>query len=95
MVAIAVVPILTLNTAFGIGIVYNLSAVIPIQTVGGFGISEAALLGSFRWLGYSLGVGASIAIAIRLALIAGPLLFWLVIIVVQDIWATTAKNANE
>ncbi len=95
MVAIAVVPILTLNTAFGIGIVYNLSAVIPIQTVGGFGISEAALLGSFRWLGYSLGVGASIAIAIRLALIAGPLLFWLVIIVVQDTWATTAKNANE
>ena len=94
-VVVAVVPSIALNSAFGIGIVYNLSAVIPIQTVGGFGISEAALLGSFRWLGYPLGIGASIAIAVRLALIAGPLLFWLMVIAVQQVHAVTTKNFNE
>lgn len=76
-VVVAVVPALSPLTALGVGIVYNLSAVIPIQTVGGFGISEAALLGSFSWLGYSLEVGAPIAIAIRLVLISAPILFWL------------------
>jgi uncharacterized membrane protein YbhN (UPF0104 family) len=79
-VVLAVVPVLPLLTAIGVGIVYNLSAVIPIQTVGGFGITEAALLGSFSWLGYSLEVGAPIAIAIRLALVSGPILFWLAIV---------------
>ena len=76
-VVLAVVPALSPLTAVGVGIVYNLSAVIPIQTVGGFGISEAALLGSFSWLGYSLEVGAPIAIAIRLVLVSAPVLFWL------------------
>lgn len=79
-VVLAVVPALSAFTAFGVGIVYNLSAVIPIQTIGGFGISEAVLMGSFRWLGYSLAVGAPIAIAIRLALVSAPILFWLVVI---------------
>jgi uncharacterized membrane protein YbhN (UPF0104 family) len=95
VVVIAAVPNLSPTTAFGIGIVYNLSALIPIQTVGGFGISEAALLGSFGWLGYPLGIGASIAIAIRIVLLAGPLLFWLIVIVVLDRRAVTPTNVNE
>jgi uncharacterized membrane protein YbhN (UPF0104 family) len=78
-IVLAVVPALSSLTALGIGIVYNLSAVIPIQTVGGFGISEAVLLGSFSWLGYSLEVGAPIAITIRMALICAPILFWLAV----------------
>ena len=73
----AVVPAMKSLTALGVGIVYNLSAVIPIQTIGGIGISESVLLGSFVWLGYSLEMGAPIAIAIRLALISAPILFWL------------------
>lgn len=76
LVVVAVVPAMTAATALGLGIVYNLSAVIPVQTVGGFGISEVVLLGSFRLLGYELGVGAPIAIAIRMALISAPVLFW-------------------
>lgn len=81
-VVVAVVPSLPAVTALGLGIVYNLSAVIPVQTVGGFGVSEAVLMGSFRWLGYSFAVGAPIAIAIRLALISAPLLFWMMVVAV-------------
>jgi len=80
LVVIAVVPAMTAATALGLGIVYNLSAVIPVQTVGGFGISEVVLLGSFRLLGYELGVGAPLAIAIRIALISAPLLFWILVL---------------
>ena len=80
LVVIAVVPAISAATAFGLGIVYNLSAVIPVQTVGGFGISEVVLLGSFRLLGYDVGVGAPIAIAIRIALISAPLLFWILVL---------------
>ncbi|HCU89175.1 MAG TPA: hypothetical protein DGR97_04490, partial [Gammaproteobacteria bacterium] len=76
-IVLAVAPVLTPLTAVGIGIVYNLAAVIPIQTVGGFGISEAALLGSFSWMGFPLETGAPMAIGIRLALISAPILFWL------------------
>lgn len=76
-VVLAVAPVLTPLTAVGVGIVYNLAAVIPIQTVGGFGISEAALLGSFSWMGFPLETGAPIAIGIRLVLISAPILFWL------------------
>jgi len=79
LVVVAVVPGIPVPTALGLGIVYNLSAVIPIQTVGGFGISEAVLLGSFKWLGYAVGIGAPIAIAIRLALISAPVLFWILV----------------
>jgi uncharacterized membrane protein YbhN (UPF0104 family) len=80
LIVVAVVPPMTAATALGLGIVYNLSAVIPVQTVGGFGISEVVLLGSFRLLGYELGVGAPIAIAIRLALISAPVMFWILVL---------------
>ncbi len=72
----AVIPGVTAITAVGIGIVYNIAAVIPIQTVGGFGVTEVVLLGAFRTIGYDAGTGAPIAIAIRLALLCGPLIFW-------------------
>ncbi len=93
-VVIAVVSALSPSTALGVGIVYNLSAVIPIQTVGGFGISEVALLGSFSWLGYSIEVGAPIAIAIRLALISAPILFWILILAGDAIFALLPLNRD-
>ena len=79
-VVVAVLPLLPLSSAYAIGVIYNLSAVIPIQTVGGFGVSEVVLLGSFTWLGHSLATGASVAIAIRLALLSAPVLFWAMVI---------------
>ena len=91
-VVVAVVPALSPFTALGVAIVYNLSAVIPIQTVGGFGISEAVLLGSFSWLGYSLGMGASIAIVIRLVLTSAPILFWFAVMVAVARPTSTSSN---
>lgn len=79
-IVLAIAPALAVTNAVGIGVVYNLSAVIPIQTIGGFGISEAVLLGSFSWLGYSLAASAPIAIAVRLALISAPIIFWGVVV---------------
>ena len=93
-VVVAVVPVLSLATALGVGIVYNLSAVIPIQTVGGFGISEAALLGSFSWLGYSIGVGAPIAIAVRVVLICAPILFWMLIMACDALRALVLSSRD-
>jgi uncharacterized membrane protein YbhN (UPF0104 family) len=93
-VVAAVVPSLAAPTAVGLGIVYNLAAVIPIQTVGGFGLSEAVLLGSFKWLGYSLAAGAPLALAIRLALICAPLAFWLLTIGVAALSSAPRTRTN-
>jgi uncharacterized membrane protein YbhN (UPF0104 family) len=94
-IVVAVAPALSPFTALGIGIVYNLSAVIPIQTVGGFGVGEAVLLGSFSWLGYSLEVGAPIAIAIRLVLISAPILFWLAVMLVTVLPKSASSNNEQ
>lgn len=91
-VVLAVVPALPAVSAFGLGIVYNLAAVIPIQTIGGFGISEAVLLGGFKWLGYSLSAGAPLAIAIRIALISAPLLFWILIVATRPAAAGSIRR---
>ena len=74
-IVLAVQPALDALTALGIGIAYNLAAVIPLQTIGGAGIAEMTLLGSFKWLGYTAATGATLAIAIRIALLVGPIAF--------------------
>ena len=75
-VVVAVTPQIAFLTALGVGVAYNLAAIVPVQTIGGFGISEVVLLGSFKWLGYSVALGASLAVAVRLVLLTAPLLFW-------------------
>ena len=74
-IVLAIEPALEVITGLGIGIAYNLAAVIPLQTIGGAGIAEMALLGSFKWLGYTAATGATLAIAIRIALLVGPIAF--------------------
>lgn len=76
----AVMPELNITNALGVGIAYNLAGIIPLQTIGGAGISELVLLSSFKWLGYTTAVGATLAVAIRLALLVGPLGFALLVI---------------
>ena len=94
-VVLAVVPTIATVNALGVGVVYNLSAVIPIQTIGGFGISEAVLLGSFTWLGYSLAAGAPIAIVIRIAMISAPLVFWGIVVTSKAICKIPPKDAQR
>ena len=80
-VVLSVVADLDPVSAFGVGVAYNLAALIPLQTIGGAGITEVVLLGSFKWLGYTAVSGATLAIAIRLALLVGPILFGAVLLV--------------
>ena len=79
-VVLSVVPVLDLASAFGVGVAYNLAALVPLQTIGGAGITEIVLLGSFKWLGYTAVTGATLAITIRLALLIGPILFGVVLL---------------
>lgn len=94
-VVIAVAPALSAATALGVGIVYNLSALIPIQTVGGFGISEAVLLASFKWLGYPLSLGAPLAIAVRVVLISASIVFWALVMLMTNCWPRMAAGFSH
>ncbi|MGR8949335.1 MAG: lysylphosphatidylglycerol synthase transmembrane domain-containing protein [Gammaproteobacteria bacterium] len=90
-IVLAVEPLLNVGTAFGIGIAYNLAAVIPLQTIGGAGIAELALLGSFKWLGYTAATGAALAIAIRIALLVGPIIFGVLTLAYFELIGAGAK----
>jgi uncharacterized protein (TIRG00374 family) len=58
---------------------YNLLAIIPIQTIGGFGVSEAGLTGILAFFGLPLDLSASISIICRLVLISIPFIFFVII----------------
>jgi uncharacterized protein (TIRG00374 family) len=58
---------------------YNLLAIIPIQTIGGFGVSEAGLTGILVFFGLPVDLSANISIASRIVLISTPFLFLLLV----------------
>ncbi len=58
---------------------YNFLAIIPLQTIGGLGISEAGLAGILVFFGLSMTFAASVSIMIRLVLISTPFIFFLFI----------------
>lgn len=57
---------------------YNFLSIIPLQTIGGFGISEAGLTGIFSFFGLSISLAASVSILIRLVLISTPFIFFFI-----------------
>lgn len=56
----------------------NLAAALPVQTIGGIGLLEAGFTGIVAWLGAPVASAAGAALLIRLCLIAGTGLFWLI-----------------
>ena len=58
---------------------YNFLAVLPLQTVGGFGLGEAGLTGVLVVFGLPLGLAAGASVVMRLTLIAVPVAFWVVV----------------
>lgn len=56
---------------------YNFLAIIPLQTIGGIGISEAGLTSIFIFFGLPVAFSASASILIRIVLISTPFLFLL------------------
>lgn len=68
---------LPLHSTILLGAAYNSLAVVPLQTIGGVGVSEAGLLGLLTLFGQELALAAGVAVALRVILISAPLLFWL------------------
>ena len=58
---------------------YNFLGVIPLQTVGGFGVSEAGLAGLLVLFGLSLTTAASFSMMARVVIILNPFIFWLLV----------------
>lgn len=71
-------PLTTSNSVI-IGAAYNFLAIIPVQTIGGFGISEAGLTGLLLLSGISLTLAASATILVRLFIIVMPFAFWCIV----------------
>ena len=91
LVILAFVPALAALQGVSVAVIYNLSAVIPLQTVGGIGIGEVSLAGGLAWYGHGAATAASAAILLRLVLIGAPVLFWL-IVVATDLLAGSGRR---
>jgi len=70
---------LALSSSIVTGAAYNFLSIIPIQTIGGFGVSEAGLTSLLLLSGMSLTLAASAAIIVRFAIIVAPFLFWSIV----------------
>ncbi|MEM7405643.1 MAG: lysylphosphatidylglycerol synthase transmembrane domain-containing protein [Pseudomonadota bacterium] len=55
---------------------FNFLAVVPLQTVGGVGLSEVGLAGALVAFGLTLEDAVAISVLVRLVLIVSPLVFW-------------------
>lgn len=73
-------PALSIGAATAVGVLFNLAAVVPLQTIGGIGIGEAAFVGGFGFYAVDLALAAAVALALRSVLLAAPLVFWGVVI---------------
>ncbi len=70
---------LAISNSVVLGAAYNFLAIIPLQTIGGFGISEAGLTSLLVLTGMSLTLAASATIIVRLIIILVPFLFWFIV----------------
>ncbi len=68
-------PLVTSNSVI-LGAAYNFLAIIPVQTIGGFGISEVGLTSLLLLAGMSLTLAASATIVVRFVIIIVPFIFW-------------------
>ena len=83
LVVLAFVPALAVLQSASVAIIYNLAAIIPLQTVGGIGIGEVSLSAGLAWYGYGAATAASAALLLRLVLLGAPILFWLIVVAID------------
>ena len=81
LVVIALLPV-SLTAAVLMAILFNLAAIIPLQTVGGIGVGEAVFAGGMSFFGVDLATGAGVALVLRALLITAPLIFLLLALTV-------------
>jgi uncharacterized membrane protein YbhN (UPF0104 family) len=84
-------PQLALTARAVVAVLFNLAAVIPLQTVGGVGIGEVAFTAGFRWYEVSMQTAASAALLLRGALFTAPVLFWALVIGGLAVWPRHAE----
>ena len=94
LVILAFVPALAALQGVSVAVIYNLSAVIPLQTVGGIGIGEVSLAGGLAWYGYDAATAASAAILLRGVLIGAPVLFWLIVVAAALLAGSGRRSAG-
>ncbi|MGE0484284.1 MAG: lysylphosphatidylglycerol synthase transmembrane domain-containing protein [Gammaproteobacteria bacterium] len=87
-------PQLALSARAAVAVLFNLAAVIPLQTVGGIGIGEVAFTAGFRWYDVSLETAASAALLLRGALFAAPVLFWALALGGLAAWPRQAEETS-
>jgi len=58
---------------------YNILGAVPLQTIGGFGTSEAGLAGILMFFSLPIAFAASISITVRLVLITATFIFFLLV----------------
>ena len=77
---------LSLRESLVIATAYNFLAIIPLQTVGGIGVGEAGLTLLLSAFSVDLPIAAAVSILMRLVLLFSPLLFWLIIMVINRVF---------
>ena len=74
---------------------YNFLAVIPLQSIGGFGINEAGLMGLLTLFSIDINLAASISILMRLTLIANPFIFWSLVFITVLMYKKNTTNKKK
>ena len=62
---------------------YNFLTIVPVQTIGGIGLSEVGLSGLLVFAGLPLAMAASASILVRVVVIFIPFLFWGLVMAIQ------------
>ncbi len=73
------------NNSVVIAAAYNFLAIIPLQTIGGIGLSEMGLSGLLIFSGLSLTLAASATILVRVIIILIPFLFWALVMLALSV----------
>ena len=90
LLILALLPALGALQRVSVAILYNLAAIVPLQTVGGVGIGEVSIAAGVAWYGHGAVIAASSALLLRVALTGAPILFWLIVVVVD--WTVDSND---
>ena len=90
LLILALVPALGALQRVSVAILYNLAAIVPLQTVGGVGIGEVSIAAGVAWYGHGAVIAASSALLLRVVLTGAPILFWFLVVAVD--WSVGSND---
>ena len=95
IIIVALLPLMPWSAALLVAIMFNLAAVVPLQTVGGIGLGEVTFAASLSWYGVELATAASAALVLRAVLIVGTLLFSAIVLLFERVLASATPPGGE